>query len=245
MKSTAETRTRVARNYALIAPDGWVNSALPGWTNCQIHVIINPAMGAGFTQQLIFMGEDAQGSATATDMETFIYAMEGSGDLELTQGSQTIGSGDFAFVPAGSDFKINSPQGLKITLFQKHYHPLEGHPTPDHYLGNIEEVKSEIYLEDTQLHMQTLLPDDISFDMAVNVFTYDPGGNLPFVETHVMEHGLIYLSGQGIYRLDNAWFPVMKDDCIWMAPYCPQWFVAMGKEPAVYLYYKNVNRHPL
>jgi (S)-ureidoglycine aminohydrolase len=30
-----------------------------------------------------------------------------------------------------------------------------------------------------------------------------------------------------------------------MAAYCPQWFVAMGKTPARYLYYKDVNRDPL
>ncbi|MEN0109965.1 MAG: (S)-ureidoglycine aminohydrolase, partial [Planctomycetota bacterium] len=27
--------------------------------------------------------------------------------------------------------------------------------------------------------------------------------------------------------------------------YCPQWFTAMGKEPAAYVYYKDVNRDPL
>jgi (S)-ureidoglycine aminohydrolase len=27
-----------------------------------------------------------------------------------------------------------------------------------------------------------------------------------------------------------------------MAPFCPQWFVAIGKTPAAYLYYKDVNR---
>jgi (S)-ureidoglycine aminohydrolase len=30
-----------------------------------------------------------------------------------------------------------------------------------------------------------------------------------------------------------------------MAPYCPQWFVAIGKEPASYIYYKDVNRDPI
>jgi (S)-ureidoglycine aminohydrolase len=78
--------------------------------------------------------------------------------------------------------------------------------------------------------------------MAVNIFTYDPGGHLPFVETHIMEHGLVFLQGQGIYMLDHQWYPVKKGDSIWMAPYCQQWFTAMGKEPAVYIYYKNVNR---
>ncbi len=38
---------------------------------------------------------------------------------------------------------------------------------------------------------------------------------------------------------------VQKGDVIWMASYCPQWFVAMGKSPARYLYYKDVNRDPL
>jgi (S)-ureidoglycine aminohydrolase len=81
--------------------------------------------------------------------------------------------------------------------------------------------------------------------MAVNIFTYQPGATLPFVETHIMEHGLVMLKGQGVYRLDADYHPVQTGDVIWMAPYCPQWFVAMGKTPASYLYYKNVNRAPL
>ena len=72
-----------------------------------------------------------------------------------------------------------------------------------------------------------------------------PGATLPFVETHIMEHGLIMLSGQGVYRLEDSWYPVRAGDAIWMAPYCAQWFVAMGKVPARYLYYKDVNRAAL
>jgi (S)-ureidoglycine aminohydrolase len=30
-----------------------------------------------------------------------------------------------------------------------------------------------------------------------------------------------------------------------MAPFCPQWFGAIGKQPAKYLIYKDSNRHPL
>jgi (S)-ureidoglycine aminohydrolase len=30
-----------------------------------------------------------------------------------------------------------------------------------------------------------------------------------------------------------------------MAPWCPQWFGAIGKVPAKYLIYKDWNRHPL
>ena len=59
-----------------------------------------------------------------------------------------------------------------------------------------------------------------------------------------MEHGLLMLSGQGVYRLDDHYYPVKAGDALWMAPYCPQWFVAMGGEPASYLYYKDVHRLP-
>jgi (S)-ureidoglycine aminohydrolase len=92
--------------------------------------------------------------------------------------------------------------------------------------------------------LQTLLPIDPRFDLAINIFTYQPGATLPFVETHMMEHGLLMLSGQGVYRLEGAYYPVEPGDAIWMAPYCPQWFAAIGDVPASYLYYKNIHRMP-
>ena len=44
-----------------------------------------------------------------------------------------------------------------------------------------------------------------------------------------MEHGLLMLEGGGIYRLGDHWYPVTAGDFIWMAPFCPQWFGALGK----------------
>ena len=124
------------------------------------------------------------------------------------------------------------------------YEPLAGYDRPVVLFGDAATIAGPEYLGDPALRLQVLLPDTLAFDMAVNIFTYDAGGHLPFVETHIMEHGLIYLQGQGVYKLDQDWYPIKKGDSIWMAPYCPQWFTAMGKEPAVYIYYKNVNRFP-
>jgi (S)-ureidoglycine aminohydrolase len=45
-----------------------------------------------------------------------------------------------------------------------------------------------------------------------------------------------------VYRLDDRWYPVQAGDVIWMAPYCPQWFIAGGKQASRYIYYKDVNR---
>ncbi|HEX4350732.1 MAG TPA: cupin domain-containing protein, partial [Verrucomicrobiae bacterium] len=92
--------------------------------------------------------------------------------------------------------------------------------------------------------LKMLIPDSLATDMAVNIFTFDPGTTLPFVETHVMEHGMLFLAGGGVYRLNSDWHPVTQGDALWIAPYCPQWFIAAGPQPARYIYYKNVNRLP-
>jgi len=116
---------------------------------------------------------------------------------------------------------------------------------PGPLFGDQSKVKGAPFLGDPAANLQVLLPDTPGFDMAVNLFAYQPGGHLPFVEVHIMEHGLVMLSGEGVYRLEDSWYPVRAGDAIWMAPYCAQWFVAMGKVPASYLYYKDVNRPPL
>ena len=154
-------------------------------------------------------------------------------------------TGHFVYVPIGKAYRFeNIKEGTQLLSFHKVYQKLKGYTVPPVMFGNAANVSSPPYLNDKALRLQVLLPDDLAFDMAVNIFTYDPGGHLPMVETHIMEHGLLYLQGQGIYMLDHKWYPVKKGDSIWMAPYCQQWFTAMGKEPAVYIYYKNVNRFP-
>jgi len=59
-----------------------------------------------------------------------------------------------------------------------------------------------------------------------------------------MEHGLIMLEAAA---LPARRFLVSSQagDFIWMGPWCPQWFGAIGKFPAKYLIYKDWNRHPL
>jgi (S)-ureidoglycine aminohydrolase len=122
---------------------------------------------------------------------------------------------------------------------------VQGIGTPELLVGHEPEVAPQALMGDEGLQVRSLLPDTMAFDFAVNTMTYAPGAALSMVEIHVMEHGLLMLEGGGIYRLDNDWYPVTAGDFIWMAPYCPQWFGAIGKGPAKYLIYKDWNRHPL
>ena len=137
--------------------------------------------------------------------------------------------------PLGRNF-TNKPmlasKATKLIVFQKKFEALAGQKTPGVLVGHANAIEGKPFLGHEDARLQVLLPDHPSFDMAVNIFTYDAGATLPFVETHIMEHGLLMLKGQGVYRLDADHYPVKAGDVIWMASYCPQWFVAMGKTPA-------------
>src|SRR6266487_4128479 len=245
MEISALTRTVVKKTHALITPDGFVSSNVPGWTNCTVNVLVNEQMGANLCQILITLNKDGRIAGVTNESQIFFYVISGSCKVNIEGDKADLKTGQFVYVPPQKKYSFkNSSSETKILTFHKVYEELHGYDMPDTIIGDTAKIKSDKYLDDPALRLQTLLPDVPSFDMAVNIFTYEPGGHLPFVETHIMEHGLIYLQGQGIYMLDNEWYPVKKSDSIWMAPYCRQWFTAMGKEPAVYIYYKNVNRFP-
>lgn len=245
MEISALTRSVVRSNHAVISPDGYINSSVPGWTDCIVNVIINEQMGANLCQTLITFNKNGKVLGRTKASQIFFYVIKGQCDAIVKGEKVRFLSGEFIYLPIEHDYDFrNAEEGTQILTFHKVYVPLEGFDIPSVIFGNSATIDGPTYLGDPALRLQVLLPDEPSFDMAVNIFTYDPGGHLPFVETHIMEHGLIYLQGQGVYMLDQHWYPVKQGDSIWMAPYCPQWFTAMGKEPAVYIYYKNVNRFP-
>jgi (S)-ureidoglycine aminohydrolase len=245
MEISALTRSVVKSNHAVICPDGYVNSNVPGWTNCTVHVIINEQMGARLCQTLVTLHKEGSLTGSTLRSQIFFYVITGTCKATVSGETQVLAGGQFVYVPIQKDYVIDeAAPGTQILTFHKAYEPLQEVPVPLTLFGDAAKVPGPAYLNDPALRLQVLLPDNLSFDMAVNIFTYDPGGHLPFVETHIMEHGLLYLQGQGVYMLDHQWYPIKKGDSIWMAPYCQQWFTAMGKEPAVYIYYKNVNRFP-
>ena len=86
-------------------------------------------------------------------------------------------------------------------------------------------------------------PTDLRHDMHVNIVTFQPGGRIPFLETHVMEHGLFVLEGEAAYRLNRDWVDVKAGDYMWLRAFCPQACEAKGAGPFRYLLYKDVNRH--
>jgi (S)-ureidoglycine aminohydrolase len=241
------TRTVIKRNYALITPDGFVPSALPGWKNIVGIMNITPVMnGPRFAQLQITLDETSSGAGNTAETERFYYVIAGSCGAQFGGKKFKLTAGSYAFLPPKTAFTFgDASKGTRLLIFQKKFEPLAGQKTSGVITGHESHIKGQPFLGNDDARLQVLLPDNLAFDMAVNIFTYQPGATLPFVETHVMEHGLLMLKGQGVYRLDADHYPVTAGDVIWMGSYCPQWFVAMGKTPASYIYYKDVNRPPL
>jgi (S)-ureidoglycine aminohydrolase len=140
---------------------------------------------------------------------------------------------------------VSASNVCRAAVIEKPYRPLDSVDTPATFISHEDAVASHPLDNDPDLQVKCLLPDTVSFDFAVNTMVYQPGASLPMVEMHVMEHGLLMLEGGGIYRLGESWYSTSAGDFIWMGPWCPQWFGAIGKVAAKYLIYKDWNRHPL
>jgi (S)-ureidoglycine aminohydrolase len=238
MQQLGSTRSSSRRDHLLHTPDTFVRAPLPGMINATAIVHAAPAMGAGFTQYTAELGKD--GSFELGRAQTFVYVLEG----EIGLAGDYLSLDQYAWLPPGETVRVSAAGPARVSVIEKPYSSLSGN-VPGLLTGDERKIAKRPLLDDDAVEVRILLPDDPAFDCAVNTMTFQPGATLPMVEIHVMEHGLLMLEGAGIYRLGEYWYPVKAGDFIWMAPYCPQWFGALGKTPAKYLIYKDWNRHPL
>jgi (S)-ureidoglycine aminohydrolase len=238
MQHLGHTRSSYQRDHLLQTPDTFVRAPLPGMRNATAIVHAGPAMGAGFTQYTVELKPD--GSFQSGQAQSFLYVLNG----EVSLADANLSPGQYAWLPPGRETSITAADLARVAVIEKPHTAWKG-KVPDRLTGDERLTPAIAFAGDEAVEARMLLPDDPAFDCAVNTMTFRPGGTLPMVEIHVMEHGLLMLEGEGIYRLGDRWYPVKAGDFIWMAPYCPQWFGALGKTPAKYLIYKDWNRHPL
>ena len=237
------SRARVRSRYALFPLEGYPSSRLPTWPGADVKILASPALGAEFVQYLIDLPPGASGQFPANDAtETFHFVLSGSG--RCLGAPEPLSPGSYGLIPPGwaAQFSAAPDQSLRLLFLRKRFEPAPGLPPLKALYGHESRVPKAVWADNPHSLLQTLIPDDFAFDLAMNIFTFDPGHGLPIVETHVMEHGLLFLQGKGMYFLDGEWMETEKDDFIWMGPYCPQSFYATGPTPSRYIYYKNVNR---
>ena len=114
-------------------------------------------------------------------------------------------------------------------------------------VGNANELEWLSYEGMENCYIQNFLPtDDFGFDMNMHILKFHIGASHGYIETHVQEHGMLFLSGKAMYRLDDEWVPLKKGDYVFMDAYCPQACYAVGdegrEEVLTYIYSKDCNR---
>ena len=238
---TAATRSRLTRTHLLHTPESFVPTPLPGLTAGQAVVHACADLGARFVQLTLQL--DAGGVLRPGTESRFLYVVAGAGTITAPGIDQAVEAGHYAYAPAGTPTTLTATSALTAIMIDKRYEPLAGVAQSGGFVRREEDVISVALNGDPNVQVRALMPPDAEFDFALNTMTYAPGAALSQVEVHYMEHGLKMLAGEGVYRLDESWYPVAAGDFIWMAPFCPQQFVASAAG-AKYLIYKNFNRMP-
>ncbi|MGI8633784.1 MAG: cupin domain-containing protein, partial [Segetibacter sp.] len=110
MEISALTRSVVKSNHAVISPDGYINSNVPGWTNCTVNVIINEQMGAHLCQTLITSKQDGKLEGSTKASQIFFYIVQGQSNATVNGEKKTLTQGQFAYVPVNTKYVFEMPE---------------------------------------------------------------------------------------------------------------------------------------
>ena len=228
-----------------------VTSFLPFWDRTRAWIIARPLSGFAetFSQYIMDVAPGGGSEKPEPDprAEGVIFIVEGAMTLNLEGQRHAMAAGGYAFIPPGSSWSVrNDGAGpVRFHWVRKSYEAVDGIAAPEAFVTNENDV-ALIPMPGTNGSWATtrfVEPDDLRHDMHVNIVTFQPGGTIPFAETHVMEHGLYVLEGKAVYRLNRDWVEVEAGDFMWLRAFCPQACYAGGPGRFRYLLYKDVNRH--
>lgn len=228
-----------------------VTSYLPFWDKTRAWIIARPLSGFAETFSQYIMEVGAGGGSTNPEpdenAEGVLFVVEGTGFLTIAVEKHQLVEGSYAFIPPATKWSFNNSSAAPVRFhwIRKSYEAVEGINPPTAFVVNEKDVVPNV-MPDTNGAWSTTRfvdPTDLSHDMHVSIVNFEPGGVIPFAETHVMEHGLYVLEGKAVYRLNQDWVEVEAGDFMWLRAFCPQACYAGGPGRFRYLLYKDVNRH--
>ncbi|XP_057792934.1 (S)-ureidoglycine aminohydrolase isoform X1 [Salvia miltiorrhiza] len=238
------TRSVYKSDHALITPESHVFGPLPEWSDTLGAYLITPSMGSHFVMYLAKMQENSKSGLPPKDVERFVFVLHGVVTLiDASSAKHKLEVDSYAYLPPNSRHSLDSSASATLVVLERRYDYLEKHAT-EQIIGSTSEqplleTPGEVF------ELRKLLPTSLPYDFNIHIMDFQPGEFLNVKEVHYNQHGLLLLEGQGIYRLGDSWYPVEAGDTIWMAPFVPQWYAALGKSKTRYLLYKDVNRNPL
>ena len=228
-----------------------VTSCLPFWDHTRLWVLARPLTGFAetFSQYIVELAPGGGSDCPEQDpqAEAVLFVVEGQLVLSLNGQDHALTPGGYAFIPPGARWTVRntSEQACRFHWIRKRYQVVEGLSAPEPFVTNEQQIAPVAMPGTDGRWATTRFVDtaDMRHDMHVNIVTFEPGGVIPFAETHVMEHGLYVLEGKAVYRLNQDWVEVEAGDFMWLRAFCPQACYAGGPTRFRYLLYKDVNRH--
>ncbi|WP_413718737.1 bifunctional allantoicase/(S)-ureidoglycine aminohydrolase [Silicimonas sp. MF1-12-2] len=228
-----------------------VTSFLPHWSETRAWILARPLGGFAetFSQYIVEVSPGGGSDRPDTDpaAQSVIFVVEGEAALTFSGVTHRMEPGGYAYLPAGLDWSLKNTgaEAVRFHWVRKAYQAVDGIDAPEPFVTNETEIAPNP-MPGTDGRWATTRfvdPEDLRHDMHVNIVTFEPGGVIPFMETHVMEHGLYVLEGKAVYRLNRDWVEVEAGDFMWLRAFCPQACYAGGPGRFRYLLYKDVNRH--
>ncbi len=228
-----------------------VTSFLPFWTGTRLWVLSRPLSGFAetFSQYIMEVSPGGGSDRPETDAgaEGVLFVVDGTGEISINGTSHTLRSGSYVFLPPATDwtFRNTSDAPVRFHWIRKAYEAVDGLDHPEVVITNEADVAPTVMpgTDGKWATTRFVDPSDLRHDMHVTIVTFEPGAVIPFLETHVMEHGLYVLEGKAVYRLNQDWVEVEAGDYMWLRAFCPQACYAGGPGRFRYLLYKDVNRH--
>lgn len=228
-----------------------VTSGLPFWDKTRAWIIARPMTGFAETFSQYIMEVEPGGGSVRPDTDegvaSVLFTVEGEHLVTIGPETFLLSPGHFAYIPPNVKWTQRNHTGERVVFhwIRKAYEPVEDMGPPPPLVVNEADVKN-MAMPDTLGRWTTtrfLDHSDLRHDMHVTIVNLEPGAEIPFMETHVMEHGLYVLEGKGVYKLNRDWVEVEAGDFMWLRAFCPQGCYAGGHGRFRYLLYKDVNRH--
>lgn len=228
-----------------------VTSFLPHWDKTRLWVLARPMTGFAetFSQYVMEVGPGGGSDLPETNpqAEAVLFVVEGAVKVTVEGTEHTLEPGGYAYLPPASGWALRNTGDTEARFhwIRKAYEPVDGLDAPDVLILNEQDIAPNVMpgTEGRWATTRFVDPSDLRHDMHVTIVTFEPGGVIPFLETHVMEHGLYVLEGKAAYRLNTDWVEVEAGDFMWLRAFCPQACYAGGPGRFRYLLYKDVNRH--
>jgi (S)-ureidoglycine aminohydrolase len=239
-----ETRGARGRSFTLLTPENHYPSRLPSLPGALVYKLVTPRLHpARLGQYLLDLPAQALSASIPAGFENFFFGLEGTVHVHAGAESFAVASRAFAYLPADIDFALEceADAGARVLWIKRRYEPWPGLEAPAACAGSAAEVSAQDTATPGLRRRELLAHEDPRFDFNMSLMAFRPGVSLAQIEIHDEEHGLYLTAGDGVYLLDGEEHSVREGDFIYMAPYCPQGFLA-GPQGAEYLLYKDVYR---